>query len=216
MSFSVVVNGVTYSALPNNSENNWGTVTSNWIQAISGATLQKSGGSFTLTAETDFGASFGLKSAYYKSQTANLASAGVMRLANADSIAWRNAANSADLALTVNSSNQLTFAGNPITGSSALTANRAVVTGASGVLAVSATTDTEIGYVSGVTSAVQTQLNSKITAGAAAIVNADVSAQLASPTQSLLWVGTSLMPTSQPQLQLPGVRSLSVLQARLC
>lgn len=42
-----------------------------------------------------------------------------------------------------------------------LTANRAVATGASGVLAASATTDTELGYVSGVTSAIQTQLNTK-------------------------------------------------------
>lgn len=44
----------------------------------------------------------------------------------------------------------------------ALTANRAVATGASGVLAASATTDTELGYVSGVTSAIQTQLNGKV------------------------------------------------------
>lgn len=42
-----------------------------------------------------------------------------------------------------------------------LTASRAVVTGASKQLASSATTDTEIGYVSGVTSAIQTQLNGK-------------------------------------------------------
>lgn len=42
-----------------------------------------------------------------------------------------------------------------------LTANRAVVTDGSGVITVSATTDAEIGYVSGVTSAIQTQLNNK-------------------------------------------------------
>lgn len=42
-----------------------------------------------------------------------------------------------------------------------LTANRAVVTGSSGVLAAATTTDTEIGYVNGVTSAIQTQLNAK-------------------------------------------------------
>jgi len=41
------------------------------------------------------------------------------------------------------------------------TANRAVVTNGSGNLAASATTATEIGYVSGVTSAIQTQLNNK-------------------------------------------------------
>lgn len=42
-----------------------------------------------------------------------------------------------------------------------LTASRAIVTDGSSDLAVSATTSTEIGYVSGVTSAIQTQLNAK-------------------------------------------------------
>lgn len=42
-----------------------------------------------------------------------------------------------------------------------LTASRAVVLGASSELAASATTATEIGYVSGVTSAIQTQINAK-------------------------------------------------------
>lgn len=42
-----------------------------------------------------------------------------------------------------------------------LTANRAVISNGSGKVAVSATTDTELGYVSGVTSAIQTQLNAK-------------------------------------------------------
>lgn len=46
------------------------------------------------------------------------------------------------------------------------TASRAVVNDGSGNLSVSATTSTEIGYVNGVTSAIQTQLNSKFaTAG---------------------------------------------------
>jgi hypothetical protein len=43
-----------------------------------------------------------------------------------------------------------------------LTASRAVASNASGKLVSSATTDTELGYLSGVTSAVQTQLNSKL------------------------------------------------------
>lgn len=42
-----------------------------------------------------------------------------------------------------------------------VTASRALVTGASSELAVSATTATELGYVNGVTSAIQTQLNAK-------------------------------------------------------
>lgn len=44
-----------------------------------------------------------------------------------------------------------------------LTASRAVVTTAGGVLTVATTTATEIGYVNGVTSAIQTQLDAKMT-----------------------------------------------------
>lgn len=43
----------------------------------------------------------------------------------------------------------------------ALTASRAMVTDGSGVASVSAVTDTELGYVSGVTSAIQTQISAK-------------------------------------------------------
>lgn len=50
--------------------------------------------------------------------------------------------------------------------SSDLTASRAVISNSSGKVAVSTVTDTELGYVSGVTSAVQTQLNAKQTADA--------------------------------------------------
>lgn len=45
--------------------------------------------------------------------------------------------------------------------SSDLTASRAVISNASGKVAVSTVTDTELGYVSGVTSAIQTQMNTK-------------------------------------------------------
>jgi len=45
--------------------------------------------------------------------------------------------------------------------SSDLTASRAVISNASGKVVVSATTDTELGYVSGVTSGIQSQLNGK-------------------------------------------------------
>ena len=44
----------------------------------------------------------------------------------------------------------------------ALTANRALASNGSGVIVAATTTDTELGYVSGVTSAIQTQINSKV------------------------------------------------------
>ncbi len=63
-----------------------------------------------------------------------------------------------------------------------LTASKALVSDVSGKVAVSAVTSTELGYVSGVTSAIQTQINSKqatITGGATTIVSANLTANVA-------------------------------------
>lgn len=54
----------------------------------------------------------------------------------------------------------ITGAATTITGSD-LTANRAITSDSSGKIVVSATTDAELGHVSGVTSAIQTQINAK-------------------------------------------------------
>ena len=58
-----------------------------------------------------------------------------------------------------------------------LTANKALISNASGKVAVSSVTNTELGYVSGVTSAIQTQLNSKqasITGAASSITSSNL------------------------------------------
>lgn len=47
----------------------------------------------------------------FVSPTANPAQSGIVRLANLDAIAWRNAGNSADLALSVDATNTLNFGG---------------------------------------------------------------------------------------------------------
>ena len=63
-----------------------------------------------------------------------------------------------------------------------LTASRALVSNASGKVAVSSTTSTELGYVHGVTSAIQTQLNNKqasVTGAATTITSADLTASRA-------------------------------------
>ena len=57
----------------------------------------------------------------------------------------------------------ITGAATTITGSN-LTANRALVSNSSGKVAASAVTSTELGYLDGVTSAIQTQLNGKVSA----------------------------------------------------
>jgi len=61
----------------------------------------------------DFGTST-VKSPVHQTSTANPSSVGIFRLANNESIGWRNAGNSADLLLTVNGSNVLQFNGTTI------------------------------------------------------------------------------------------------------
>ncbi len=61
----------------------------------------------------------------------------------------------------------------------AVTASRAIVSDGSGFISAATTTATEIGYVNGVTSAIQTQLNAKqatITGGATTITSVDLTA----------------------------------------
>ena len=113
MSVSLVVNGISYS-FPQTGEDDWGDDVTNWASAITSGMLQKAGGSFTLTADANFGPSFGLISAYFTSRTASAASSGAVRLAVTDTLSWRNNANSGNLPLGVDSSNNLTFNGNPI------------------------------------------------------------------------------------------------------
>lgn len=168
MSILVTFNNASF-IIPTPGEVGWGTNLDNYFVAIAAGALQKSGGNFVLSAETDFGASFGLKSLYYLSRTANPAGTGILRLANnSDAVSWRNAANNADLPLMVNNINQLLFNGNVVgVTPTSLTPNRAVQTDGSGTLSVSATTSTELGYVSGVTSSIQTQLDSHVLTGTA-------------------------------------------------
>lgn len=198
MATIVTYNGNNYN-VPAYGDTGWAQGTGNLSQyliALASGSLQQTGGNFTLTSDVNFGASFGLISAYFTSEHANSASSGTIRLANTDTIDWRNFANTADLALGVNPSNQLTFQGVPIanptsgtvntgtqyqlayyaaTGSAVsgnpnvMSANEVVVTDANGVPTTTGnggTTATEIGYVHGVTSSIQTQLNGKQSTGA--------------------------------------------------
>lgn len=169
MAVNITINGVIYS-FPTEGDQDWGPQVTAFAQAIAASVLYKSGGVFTLTADADFGGAFGIK-AIFKSRSLNIADAGVLRLANLDAISWRNAANSANLDLIVNASDQLLFNGTafltaPVALASLapLTVTRAVVTDGAGLLTAATTTATEIGFVNGVTSPVQTQLNGKISA----------------------------------------------------
>lgn len=137
-SVTVNINGTNYT-IPEVGERGWGSNVTSWIQAASSGLLQKSGGTFSLTADTDFGSSFGLKSTYYKSRNATPATTGQFRLGNTEGLYWRNAANSANLGLSVNASDILTYNGNPIVGTSALGASSVVLTDSGGALTTTTT-----------------------------------------------------------------------------
>jgi hypothetical protein len=79
---------------------------------------------------------------------------------------------------------------NPLGTVPSLTANRSIISNGSGVLAPSATTSTEIGYVSGVTSAIQTQLNSKRAISDGGVISV-VSTDPVSPTEGQVWYNTT-------------------------
>lgn len=131
MSVPLIVNGVTYN-YPQEGDVHWGPVLTAWSTAVTNGMLQKAGGSFPLTAEVDFGSSFGIAVKSIKSKETNISSTGFLRLGNASpGLVWRNAANSADLPLTVNSSNQLTFNGTPIAATASLTNSHIFVGNAS-------------------------------------------------------------------------------------
>jgi hypothetical protein len=160
MSILLTFNGSNY-IIPETNEVGWGSNLDAFFTAIPAGCLQKTGGSFTLSAETDFGGAFGLKALSYKSRATNPSTTGIVRLGNTENVSWRDAGNTADLPLSVNASNQLTFNGTQISLNS-FTPSRAIVSDGSGLLTVSATTATEVGYLSGVTGAIQTQLGGKV------------------------------------------------------
>lgn len=127
MAQNVTINGTVY-AFPETGEEDWGDVVTSWAVAVSSGLLQKSGGSFILTAEVDFGTNFGIKLPYIKDDAATIAAAGFIRLPNnrvAGDLAWRNNADTGDLQLYTDASDDLIFNqnGTPINISAASSGN---------------------------------------------------------------------------------------------
>lgn len=113
MATPVTFNGVVYQ-VPVQGDIGWGPALTRYLVALGTYSLAPTGGSFPLTADINFGSNFGLLAKYFTSVTTLPSTAGVLRLAKTDSIGWRNNANSANLLLGVNGSDQLTFGGTPI------------------------------------------------------------------------------------------------------
>jgi hypothetical protein len=110
MPTSVVFNNTTYQ-IPLVGERLWGLNVRNFLISVAGNALSKAGGNFTLTADTNFGATYGLVSKYFKSVSSNISTTGVLRLANNEGIGWRNAANNADQILKLDAGNRLELDG---------------------------------------------------------------------------------------------------------
>jgi hypothetical protein len=89
MSIPLKVGNVIYN-FPQVTDEGWGPDVTNWALAITQNTLQKTGGLFALTAPLDFGPNYGIKSIYYSSRSGNPAQTGQVRLANNESINFRN------------------------------------------------------------------------------------------------------------------------------
>ncbi len=192
MGTSVSLNSVSYT-IPATGEGSWGTNVSNYLIALATGVLTKSGGAFTLTADANFGATYGLSAVYYKARQSGasaVSSAGHFRLANTDSIGWRNAANSADLLLTANASNLLTYGGNQVailgTGSITSAQLLAALTDETGTgSAVFATSPTLVTPVLGVATA--TSINgTSIPSSKTLVVTTDKISALAATTSSEL------------------------------
>jgi len=177
---NVTFNGSTFS-IPSEGDSNWGDALSNYFIAIAAGTLQKTGGNFVLTSEVNFGASFGLRSPYFKTQATNPAGSGNFRLGNTEAINWRKSDNSGDVSLLVDSSNNLLFNGAnvfisggtllsnaDISASAAISLSKLAVLGSnfalmsdsSGIISISSITSTELGNLSGVSSNIQSQISS--------------------------------------------------------
>ena len=80
-----------------------------------------------------------------------------------------------------------------------LTVDRAVISNSSGKIAVSDTTSTELGYVHGVTSAIQTQLNNKVPKPATAITAA-TKCKITYDANGLVTAGADLVASDIPDI----------------
>jgi len=117
MSTPITYNGIPY-LIPSTGEVGWGQEVSSYLIALSSGSLSLAGGNFPLLAEVNFGPNFGVASPYFRSGLNPAATQGVLRLTNAESVMWRNGADTGNLALSI-VGDQLYFAGSPIGGGTA-------------------------------------------------------------------------------------------------
>ena len=89
-----------------------------------------------------------------------------------------------------------------------LTANKALISNASGKVAVSSVTSTELGYVSGVTSSIQTQLDNKVPKPATALTAA-TKCKITYDANGLVTAGADLQASDIPNLTTTKINALT-------
>lgn len=107
---NVSYNGSTYQ-IPQEGDEGWADGLTQYFVALASGSLTKAGGSFAISNEIDFGNTAGITVKYIKTKTSGVASAGMVRMAKTDTVAWRNNAGSSDLLLGIDSNDNLTFNG---------------------------------------------------------------------------------------------------------
>ena len=130
MSVNVTWNGTVYP-IPVQGDPNWAPPLTRYLVAIATGQLTLTGGAFTLLADVNFGPNYGLLAKYFTSIGANPSQTGVLRLDKTDGVGWRNNANSADLLLTIDGTDQINFNGVPLANPAVLTQNHIYVGNAS-------------------------------------------------------------------------------------
>lgn len=111
-----LINGVSYS-IPETGDSAWGDYTTALLTALVDAGIfTGSGSTKSLTQDLNLGTTYGIITGYLTidhitSDSTNPAAAGAIRLANGDTVSWRNNANSGDIAVTISSGDRLTVAG---------------------------------------------------------------------------------------------------------
>lgn len=69
MSVSVTLNGSSFTIPSVRGETGWQTQVTTWIQSVSLNTLQKNGGTFTLTADINFGTTYGVTAKFFSASS---------------------------------------------------------------------------------------------------------------------------------------------------
>lgn len=117
MSIPLIINGATFNYPTDGDAPPWGNDATAWAVGVTNALLPKTGGLFQLTGVLDFGENFGIRiKDLIQNSPDPVSTVGVFRFAQTATIAWRNADNTANLALGVNALNQLVLNGVPVGG----------------------------------------------------------------------------------------------------